>query len=273
MFYKECEICSCKISKLKLYTYKKDLGIYTLQCPNCKASYGLKPKMSFVMVDAVASEIFMWANFLLPFFSVVICDKFISNNVAFLIFVWLVSFLGIWLFFETIREYLNLFIFSKFVLIDDGEKIEVKKSKLKRIYEYLIKLCENIKALHKECEICSYKISKLKSFSYKKDLGIYTLQCPNCNALYSLKRNISNFTFSNTLNIIFGMFSFIVAFMIAIIFVDDIGKNKMFFACIFFISLVILLFIFSIIERYFDLFIFSKFILNKDTNKTKTKRV
>lgn len=140
MFYKECELCSCKISKLKLYSYKKDLGIYTLQCPNCKVSYGLKPKISFVMIYAIVSEIFGWAAFLLPFFCVFLCSDFVSKNVVFLIFVWLVSFLGIGLFLSMLEHYLNLFIFSKFVLIDDNEKLEVKKTRLNKLKDFFIKL-------------------------------------------------------------------------------------------------------------------------------------
>lgn len=140
MFYKECELCSCKISKLKLYSYKKDLGIYTLQCPNCKASYGLKPKISFVMIYAIVSEIFGWAAFLLPFFCVFLCSDFVSKNVVFLIFVWLVSFLCIGLFLTMLEHYLNLFIFSKFVLIDDNEKLEVKKTRLSKLKDFFIKL-------------------------------------------------------------------------------------------------------------------------------------
>lgn len=140
MFYKECELCSCKISKLKLYSYKKDLGIYTLQCPNCKASYVLKPKISFVMIYAIVSEIFGWAAFLLPFFCVFLCSDFVSKNVVFLIFVWLVSFLGIGLFLSMLEHYLNLFIFSKFVLIDDNEKLEVKKTRLNKLKDFFIKL-------------------------------------------------------------------------------------------------------------------------------------
>lgn len=140
MFYKECELCSCKISKLKLYSYKKDLGIYTLKCPNCNASYGLKLKVYFVMIYAILNEILGWTAFLLPFFCVFLCSDFVSKNVAFLIFVWLVSFLGIGLFVVILEHCLNLFIFSKFVLIDDNEKLEVKKTRLIKLKDFFIKL-------------------------------------------------------------------------------------------------------------------------------------
>lgn len=122
-----------------------------------------------------------------------------------------------------------------------------------------------MKMFYKECEFCSYNISKLKSFSYKKDLGIHTLQCPNCKALYILKGKISRLKISEMINIIFGLLDFSIAFLIARAFVCD---NILIFITLFFLVFVILSFIFSIIQRYLDLLVFANLSSIKDI-KTK----
>lgn len=117
-----------------------------------------------------------------------------------------------------------------------------------------------MKMFYKECELCSYNISKLKSFSYKKDLGIHTLQCPNCKASYILKGKISRLKTSEIVSFIFGALGFSIAFLIA----RDFVRDDILAICVFFLSFLILSFIFSIIQRYLDLLIFANLTLMKD---------
>ncbi|MBT0883508.1 hypothetical protein [Campylobacter sp. 2018MI13] len=261
---KKCDICSCKISKL---TYKKDLGFISLKCPNCNALYRSKDKMSFVMIDAALVDISRWVCALLSIVPIALLDKFINSRII-QVAIWFLTFLIIASIFSFIHDYLELFIFSKFVLFDNSETIEIKKSRLSKLKDFMINLSKNINIFYKKCDICSCKISKL---TYKKDLGFISLKCPNCNAFYILKSKINGFSFSNALSVIFGFISAIITIIFATSNKNLANENFVFFIFILFAIFLISIAIFSIIERYLNIFIFSKFFLVEDLSKIKAK--
>lgn len=129
VFYKKCEICSSKISKLNSYIFNEEFDIYTLKCESCGANYQLRERF----FSGIFSDITGILYFILCFGAGFYYANKISSNttiqVLFIIFVFIVLFTII----DFIEELIIRFITGKYILIKEKKEVKPELNLVKQI--------------------------------------------------------------------------------------------------------------------------------------------